>query len=100
MQENNLLNRNGTNDIQGVKSTYAYVILISSIETENQLSYCGSTLDLRETKQIIYHSKGFDKSCPKMHFLLNLSHFVKSYGHLCQILACLPCRLTKYGHVT
>ena len=35
-----------------------------------------------------------------MHFLLNLSHLVKSYGHLCQILACLPCRLTKYGHVT
>ena len=57
-------------------------------------------LDLRETKQIIYHSKGFDKSYPKIHFLLNLSHFVKSYGHLCQILACLPCRLTKYGHVT
>ena len=44
MQENNLLNRNSTNDIQGVKSTYALVILISSIETENQLSYCGSTI--------------------------------------------------------
>ena len=35
MRENNLLNRNGTNDIQGVKLTYALVILISSIETEN-----------------------------------------------------------------
>ena len=44
MQENNLLNRNSTNDIQGVKLTYALVILISSIETENQLSYCGSTM--------------------------------------------------------
>ena len=44
MQENNLLNRNRTNDIQGVKLTYALVILISSIETENQLSYCGSTI--------------------------------------------------------
>ena len=44
MQENNLLNRNSTNDMQGVKSTYAQEILISSIETENQLSYCGSTL--------------------------------------------------------
>ena len=43
MQEN-LLNRNSTNDIQGVKLTYALVILISSIETENQLSYCGSTI--------------------------------------------------------
>ena len=42
MQENNLLNRNSTMDIQGVKSTYAEVILISSIETENQLSYCAT----------------------------------------------------------
>ena len=45
MQENNLLNRNSTNDIEGVKLTYTLVILISSIETENQLSYCGSTVD-------------------------------------------------------
>ena len=44
MQENNLLNRNSTNDIQRVKFTYALVILISSIETENQLSYCGTTI--------------------------------------------------------
>ena len=43
--------------------------------------------DLREMKQIIYHSKGIDESRPKMYFLLNLSHYVKSYGHLCQILA-------------
>ena len=45
MQENNLLNRNSTNDIQGVKLTYALVILISSKETENQLSYWGSTIE-------------------------------------------------------
>ena len=44
MQENNLLDRNGTNDIQGVKLTYALVILISSIEIQNQLSYHGSTI--------------------------------------------------------
>ena len=43
--------------------------------------------DFRETRQIIYHSKGIDESCPKMYILLNLSHYVKSYGHLCQILA-------------
>ena len=43
--------------------------------------------DLRETKQIIYHLKGIDESYPEMYFLLNLSHYVKSYGHLCQILA-------------
>ena len=30
--------------------------------------------------------KGTDESYPKMYFLLNLSHYVKSYGHLCQIL--------------
>ena len=45
MQENNLLNRNSINDIQGVKLTYALVILISSIETENHFSYCGSTIE-------------------------------------------------------
>ena len=27
-------------------------------------------------------------------------HYVKSYGHLCQILAFLRCPLSKYGHVT
>ena len=43
--------------------------------------------DLRETKQIIYHSKGIDESYPKMYFLLNLSHYVKSDGHFSQILA-------------
>ena len=37
--------------------------------------------DFRETKQIIYHSKGIDESYPKMYFLLNLSLYVKSYGH-------------------
>ena len=47
----------------------------------------GKNANPREAKQIIYHSKGIDESCPKMYFLLNLSHYVKSYGHLCQILA-------------
>ena len=41
-------------------------------------------LDLRETRQIIYQSKGIDESYPKMHFLLNLSYYVKSCGHVCQ----------------
>ena len=36
-------------------------------------------LDLSETKQIIYHCKGFDKSHQKMHLLLDLSHFVKKF---------------------
>ena len=45
--------------------------------------------DLRETKQIIYHSKGIDESYPNMYFLLNLSHYVKVMFlcHLCQFLA-------------
>ena len=38
-----------------------------------------------------------------MYFLLNLSHYVKSYGHLCQFLACFtmpalqiwPCHVTQ-----
>ena len=41
--------------------------------------------NLPETKQIIYHWKGIDESYLKMYFLLNLSHYVKRYGHLCQI---------------
>ena len=43
--------------------------------------------DLRETKQIIYQSKGVDESYPKMYFLLNLNNYVKSCGHFGQILA-------------
>ena len=51
-------------------------------------------------QKIIYHSKGIDESYPKMYDLLNLSHYVKRYGHFCNILAFLQCPLTKYGHVT
>ena len=54
----------------------------------------------RRNKQIIHHSNGIDESYPKMYLLLNLSHYVKSYGHFCQILAFLLCSLIKYGHVT
>ena len=53
--------------------------------------------DVREISQIIYHSNGFDESYPKMHVLSNLSNFVKSYGHLSEILAFLRQALTKYG---
>ena len=42
---------------------------------------------LRNQTNYIYQSKGIDESCPKMYFLLNLSHYVKSCGHFCQILA-------------
>ena len=41
--------------------------------------------DLREAKQIAYHSKGIGESYPKMYLLLNLSHYVKSDEHFCQI---------------
>ena len=58
--------------------------------------------DLRETKQIIYHSKGIDESYPKMYFVSNLSHCVKSNGHLCQILASftMPAHQIWLCHVT
>ena len=43
-----------------------------------------------EASHIIRHSKGLDESYPKMEVLSNLSDFVKSYGHLSEILAFLP----------
>ena len=43
--------------------------------------------NLRETRQIINHSKGNDESFPKMYFLLKLSDLIKSYGRLSKILA-------------
>ena len=39
------------------------------------------------TEDIIITS--LPKTMAKMHFLLNWSHYVKSYGHFCQILALL-----------
>ena len=50
----------------------------------------------------VYRSKGFDKSYAKMYFLLNLSHFVKSYGHLCYVLACftMTTHRIRSSHVT
>ena len=53
-------------------------------------------MDVRETSQVIYYI-GLDESYPKMQVLSNLSNFVKSYGHLSEILAFLPQTLTKYG---
>ena len=41
--------------------------------------------DVRETSQIINHSKGLDESYPKMQVLSNLSNSVQSYGHLSEI---------------
>ena len=42
---------------------------------------------VRETSQIIHHSKGLDESFSKMYVLSNWSNFVNSYGHLSEILA-------------
>ena len=53
--------------------------------------------DVRETSQIICHSNGLAESFPKMQVLSNLSNFLKSYGHLSEILAFLPQALTRYG---
>ena len=58
--------------------------------------------DLRETKQNIFHSKVLMRDIQKFTFLLNLSRFVKSYGHFCQILGILtmPAHLIWSSHVT
>ena len=61
------------------------------------LSKTMGIVDVQETSQIIFHSKGLDESYPKIYFLSNLSNFVKSYGHLSKILVFLPQALTKYS---
>ena len=66
------------------------VIMMSLLKTMKKA-------DVGETSQIIYHSKGLDESYPKMQVLSNLSNFVKSYGHLSEILAYLLEAFTKYG---
>ena len=43
--------------------------------------------DLLETSQVIHHSKVLNESYPKMLVLLIWGYFVKSYGHLSEILA-------------
>ena len=78
------------------RSTITNDVIMTSLPKQWQNS------DLRETKQIIHHSKGIDESYPKMYFLLNLSHCVKSYGHFCQILASftMPAYQIWLCHVT
>ena len=60
---------------------------------------CGPS---RNQTNYIFYSKGIDESYPKTYFLLNLSHYVKSYGHLCQILAffTMPALQIWLCHVT
>ena len=57
-------------------------VIMTSLQKQWQNS------DLRETKQIIYHSKGIDESYPKM-FLLNIE-----FGTVCQKLWAL---LSNFG---
>ena len=45
--------------------------------------------DVREISQIIYLWKGLDESYPKIQVLPN---FIKSYGHVIEILSFLPKR--------
>ena len=58
------------------------VIIMSLPKQWKQWGYA----DLHETKQIIYQMKGIDESYPKMYFLLNLTNYVKSCGHFCEIV--------------
>ena len=39
-------------------------------------------LDLRETREIIYQSKGNNDSFQKMEFLMKMRDWIKSYGYL------------------
>ena len=57
--------------------------------------------DLRETKQIIYHSKSIDESYPKLYFLLNLSHYVKSFGYFFNFwhFLTMPAHQVWLGHM-
>ena len=69
----------------------------------------GKIRNSAKPNNIIYHSKGIDKSYPKMYvyFSLNLSHCVKSYGYFCQIWSChmtqdadfeiWSCHMTQYA---
>ena len=69
----------------------------SSAKTNDVIMSLPETLansELRETRQIIHHSKGIDKSFLNTYFSLNVSHCVQHYGHLCQISAFLRCPLT------
>ena len=51
---------------------------------------------------MIYLLEGIDESYPNMYFLLNLSHYVKSCGHFCQILSffMMPAHQIWSCHVT
>ena len=51
-------------------------------------------------QQIIYHSKGIDKSYTKMCFLLNFSYCVKIMDNFVKFWLFLRCPFTKYGHVS
>ena len=75
-------------------STKTNDVKVTSLPKDQQNSY------LRETKQIIYHSKGIDESYPKMYFYWIWANMGKFMGIFRQILAFLWCQLTKYGHVT
>ena len=74
--------------------------------TRNDVIMTSLPKTMEKSKQIIYHSKGIDESYPKMYFLLNLSHYIKSYGHLCQFLAFFtmpalqiwPCHVTQVAN--
>ena len=50
-----------------------------------------------EPNKIYIVRKALKRAIQKCNFYWILSHCVKSYGHLCQVL---PWPLTKYGHVT
>ena len=74
------------------------VIMMSLPKTMETMGKCGPP----RNQQIICQSKGIGESCPKMYFILNLSHYVKSCGHFGQILAffTMPTHQIWSYHVT
>ena len=68
------------------------IMTLSPITMEN--------VDLRETKQIIYHSKGIDESYPKCTFYWIWVTMSKVMGIYVKFWHFLRCPLSKYGHVT
>ena len=73
---------------------YSNDVILTSLLKQLQNS------DLRETKQIIYHSRGFDKSYPKCTFNWIWAIAQKLWAFLSNVGMFYQCPLTKYDYVT
>ena len=53
--------------------------------------------DLRDTNQVIYHSKDIDKSYPKNVLFIEFEPLCQKLWHLCKFWHVLPSLITRYG---